>query len=176
MRSAGRILVVAILVLAGAGVAGLAASKTGLLDRLDAAYSTWSLKSRVKGYWDARVEGDIETVRGFIAPDSKRGKVGRAIKYLAYEIQEISMQEDTATVTLGIEYKVAVPGFTSDSDPARKDTLVHAWVRDGLTWYWQPAEPVGGEQLPPLPQPVEPQPESDSEIEPSPDPQQETQP
>ena len=60
MTSVGRVFVVTILVLAGAGVAGLAASKAGLLDRLDSRYAAWSLESRVEGHWDARVAGDRE--------------------------------------------------------------------------------------------------------------------
>jgi len=145
MKSVGRVFVVTILVLAGAGVVGLAASKAGLLDRLDSRYAAWSLESRVEGHWDARVAGDREAARAFIAPDAPKKTIGNALQYLSYDIESITIEGDKATVNVGIEFKLAVPGFTTDTDRPRKEKLVQTWVRDGFTWYWMPVELGGGD-------------------------------
>lgn len=145
MKSVGHVSVVTILVLAGAGVAGLAASMTGLLDRLDSRYAAWSLSSCVEGHWDARVAGDREAAQAFIAPEARKRTIGNAIQYTSYDVESIVIDGDTATVHLGIEYKLAVPGFSLDTDRPRPDKLVQTWVRDGFTWYWMPVELEGGE-------------------------------
>jgi len=146
MTSVGRVFVVTILVLAGAGVAGLAASKAGLLDRLDSRYAAWSLESRVEGHWDARVAGDREAARSFIAPDAKKRAVGNAIRITSYDIESITIEGDRATVNVGIEFKLTVPGFTTETDRPRKEKLAQIWVRDGFTWYWMPVEREGGDK------------------------------
>ena len=154
MKSVGRVFIVIILVLAGAGVVGLAASRAGLLERLDSRYAAWSLESRVDGFWDARVAGDREAARTFISPEARRRSVGNAITLLSYNIESISIEGDTATVNLEIEFKLAVPGFTLDTDKPRKDKIVQQWVRDGFTWYWMPAEQESGDK--PVFHPVDP--------------------
>lgn len=146
MKSVGRVFIVTILVLAGAGVVGLAASRAGLLERLDSRYAAWSLESRVQGYWDARVTGDREAARSFISPAARRRSVGNAINLLSYNIESIAIEGDAANVSLEIEFKLAVPGFTLDTDKPRKDKLVQTWVRDGFTWYWMPTELEGGDR------------------------------
>ena len=146
MKSVGRVFIVIILVLAGAGVVGLAASRAGLLERLDSRYAAWSLDSRVQGYWDARVSGDREAARTFISPEARRRSVGNAISLLSYTIESIAIDGDTANVNLEIEFKLAVPGFTLDTDRPRKDKLIQTWVRDGFTWYWMPTELEGGDK------------------------------
>jgi len=147
MKSFGRVFVVIILVLAGAGVAGLAASRSGLLDRIDSRYAAWSLTSRVGKHWDARLSGDREAARSFIAPDVKKRMIGNAVQYTSYAIDNIAIEGDSATVNLAVEYKLAVPGFTLETDRPRKDTLVQTWVRDGFTWYIVPEELEAGSTL-----------------------------
>jgi hypothetical protein len=139
MKSVGRVFVVTILVLAGAGVVGLAASKAGLLD------PAWSLESRVAGHFDARVAGDREAARAFISPEASKRTIGNAIQLLSYEIESITIEDDKATVNVEIEFKLAVPGFTTENDRPRKERLVQAWVRDGFTWYWMPVALEGGD-------------------------------
>jgi hypothetical protein len=154
MKSVGRVFVVIILVLAGAGVVGLAASRAGLLDRLDSRYAAWSLESRVEGYWDARVSGDREAARTFISPDAPRRSVGNAITLNSYKVEGITIDGDTAKVNVEIEFKLAVPGFTLDTDKPRKDKLIQTWARDGFTWYLVPVELPGGDK--PVWSPVDP--------------------
>jgi len=122
----------------GAGVLGFTATRTGLIDRLGSAYSTWSLNSRVEALWESRVEGNIEASKGYIVDLPNRSKVGSAVRYFGYEIKNVAIEGDTATVVLDIEYRVAVPGFYSESDPPVRREVVQRWVKLGRTWYWDP--------------------------------------
>lgn len=138
MKPAGRVLVVAVMLLAGAGVIGLAASRTGLVGRLDAAWASWSLDARVEGYWDRRVEGDVDSLRGYLHPASRQ-KLGNAIQYLDYAVEQIAIAGDSATVDVRVEYRLNVPGFTRDGERSRIEQVRQRWVREGRTWYWEPA-------------------------------------
>ena len=138
MKTGRGMLVGALVFVIGAGVLGFTATKTGLIDRLGAVYSSWSLNSRVEALWEVRIQGDLEGTREFVVDVPNRVRLGTSVRYFSYEIKDVIIEGDQATVILDIEYRIAVPGFFSESDPPVKTESVQHWVRDGRTWYWDP--------------------------------------
>ncbi len=163
-----KFLIVAVIVLAGAGVLGFAGSQFGLLDRLDDAYAEWSLKSRVSAFMDARVSGDLEETVGFVAETcSPCAQIGNMVNYRTMEIIDMQIEDDSATVRLQATYVIALPGFSFEKDQPRETVMIQIWTRIDRQWYWDPGPPptagVGvtvlpeGETRPDRPAPAPPQ-------------------
>ena len=99
---------------------------------------TESLEERVKGYWQARIQGQVEQAFAFEMPGSvekvaylKKG-LTTPITYTKSEILTMKEHDDEAEVGLQAEY--LLPGLT------RKVTssLTEKWVKINGQWYHQP--------------------------------------
>ena len=143
-----RLPMVVILILAAAVVAVFAGARGGFLGKARGAYDRWSLRSRVDALWESRLQGDMAKSERFVVNDGKpKAALGRAIRYLTYEVQEMKIEGEKATVSLSIRYRLDFPGFSRESDPAETAVMKQSWVRTGGDWYWDPG-PVPGSFLP----------------------------
>lgn len=147
-RSRHRPAVVAVLILAAVVVAGFAGVQGGVLKRARGAYDRWSLRSRVDALWESRLQGDIAKSERFVVNDGKpRAPLGGAVRYLAYEVQEMKIEGEKADVKLSIQYRVDLPGFSRETDPPETGVISQSWVRTGEGWYWDPG-PIPGSTQP----------------------------
>ena len=137
-----RLAVVAIVILAAATAAGFVSARGGVFKKVRGAYDRWSLRSRVDSLWESRLQGDLSKAAEFVINDGKpRVALGRAVRYLAYEVQEMTIEDEKAQVKLAIRYRLDLPGFSSEKDPPTTDVVKQTWVRSGGGWYWDPGFP-----------------------------------
>jgi hypothetical protein len=141
LKGRKRIVIVALVVLAAAGAAGFAGSRFGLFDRLDHARSEWSLRSRVKSLWDARVAGDLEKSNSFVIASCKpRATLGKAVRFLGYEVKQVDINDEVAEVSLAVDTRIDFPGLPAKMPGQGPQLIRQRWVRAGSTWYWDPGD------------------------------------
>ena len=154
-RSWSRPAVVAAVLLAVAALAAFAGVQGGFWGKARGAYDRWSLRSRVDALWESRLKGDILKSEKFVIDDGKpRAALGGAIRYLAYEVREMKIEDEKAEVHLRIQYRLDLPGFSEGSETPVAALVKQSWVRTGGDWYWDPG-PVSGS---PVPVRVDPEP------------------
>jgi hypothetical protein len=143
LKDRKRIGIIAVVVLAAAGAAGFAGSRFGMFSRLDHQLSEWSLRSRVRSLWNARVAGDLEKSNSFVIASCRpRAALGKAVRYLAYEVKRMDIHDDVAEVSLSVDAQIDFPGLTAKLPNQGPLLIEQRWVRAGTTWYWDPGDAV----------------------------------
>jgi hypothetical protein len=97
------------------------------------------LQSRVKGYWEARLNGDLEAMAEYVHP--QQGSVidpGMLITE-GYQLHGIELDGDTATAMLTVQSRLQHPMF---SERGREVELASKWVRYEGKWYLD-IQPIG---------------------------------
>jgi len=136
MNARRRVLMGTATVVVLGGAIGLAGAK-GWLEPLDRAYAEWSLRSRVAGFWNARIEGDNETASSYMHASQTRS-LGGAVRYFEFDINDVSIQDNVAHARVALTYKVALPGYAAEAAKPDRVELNQRWVREGWTWYLDP--------------------------------------
>lgn len=104
------------------------------------------LRERVSAYWKARVARD-KSVVDYYVPLEKRAEgtqigEGGAVRFDSFEITEVALTGDTASVTMSITSHI--DGNTPFPIPERvgRRTLRERWSRIDGVWYKQPSVPA----------------------------------
>lgn len=103
-----------------------------------------SVRARARGYWDARLKGDVQSVAPFVHPLQKAVTDNSVLITEAYEITGVKVEGDEALVGIKAKYRFKSPLMAKMS---RDITHQDKWVRYRGQWY-HAQHPVGlGEVL-----------------------------
>jgi hypothetical protein len=135
-------LIACVLVLVSGGLAVMAFGGMSWVDEMGLRGPQRTLERRIVGYWEARMEGNLEQIAQFVHPQQSSVLDPGMLSTEAYEINTISMEGEEATVALTVQSRLKHPIF---ADRQREVELASKWVRYEGKWYLD-IQPVGYHQ------------------------------
>jgi hypothetical protein len=91
-----------------------------------------ALSSRVRGYWNARVDNDLERMARFIHPLQGEVSDPGILVTNSYELRDLTIDGDSATAMLKVKSHLKHPIL---SNKEREVELHSRWVRYEGKWY-----------------------------------------
>jgi hypothetical protein len=122
-----------------------------------------ALRARVKGFWDARVARS-EKLSNFYLPPEKGGPPlaktidGTNVIWHEYEIDDVKIDGDTATVTIQGRVSLVLAKPVRVPEEMTRPRVSEIWHRTNGVWYREPVE-SGLRQHPKGPSPEQAQPQ-----------------
>jgi hypothetical protein len=128
------VLAIVVLVAAGGSFAALGGMKwlDGWGFRGDEAH----LRSRLVGYWEARVDDDLQALAEYAHPSETELMQSGLLATEAYELQGVTIDGDTAVAAVKITSRLRQAGFSAR---ARERVIQQGWVRVDGEWYQEPS-------------------------------------
>lgn len=126
-------------VLALGAIAVQALGGMAWLDSLGFRGEEHRLRHSIEAYWQARVEGDLSGMAAFMHPlQTDLVQPGLLITE-AYELLDLTLEEDQATASILVRSRVKHPRFSSI---VREGSIESRWVKYEGEWYLEP-QPIG---------------------------------
>ena len=123
------------LIIAASGFAFTTMGGMSWLDSMGLRGEDRLVRSRMVGYWDARVAADVESMADFIHPAQPMVFQSGMLITENYELQELEVEGDHAVATVKLTSRIKHALFSSKS---RDVTIQDGWVRYKGTWYKEP--------------------------------------
>jgi hypothetical protein len=127
-----KILIAAIVVLAVGGLTFESAGGMGWLESTGILGSERQLQSAIRGYWQARVEDDLNQMAEYVHPLQQGMYDPGLLKTTEYQLGALMIEGDTAKASLDVTFRIDHPSL---SHVERKKTLEDRWVRYEGSWY-----------------------------------------
>jgi hypothetical protein len=124
----------AVLLLAG-GASFAAFGGMTWLDSMGLRGSERQARTRIVGYWEARVANDPVKLAPFVHPSQQTLVSSGPLTTEAFEVQEVVVGGDTAVATVHIRARVRNALVTSGP---REVTVKDRWVRHEGQWFKEP--------------------------------------
>jgi hypothetical protein len=146
---------------AAAGALGWGATHPEWLGKLGLQSPERTLRSRIDGYWQARVQGDLSQMAQYIHPLQGGVPDPGMLVTESYELEDVQIDGDSAVAMLRVRSRLKHPILSARE---RDTELQSRWVRYEGQWY-QDVSPIGlnqaikmynGEWTPPTAAPTEP--------------------
>ncbi len=122
-----------VLVAGGAGV--MALGGMSWIDEMGLRGEERRVRSRMEGYWQARVAEDVDKMSKYAHPAQPIVPQPGTLITEAFEIEGIALDGERAVATTKIRTHIKHTQFTSKS---KEITLEDPWVRFDGTWYREP--------------------------------------
>jgi hypothetical protein len=129
-------IVLGIVVLVAAGTSFAALGGMSLIDAWGLRGAEPHLRSRVIGYWDARLDNDLQALAEYAHPSETEILQAGVLSTEAYELQGLDIDGDSAVATVKITARVLEAGFSART---RERVLRQGWVRVDGEWYQERA-------------------------------------
>jgi hypothetical protein len=138
-----KIVIVVVLLLAVGGAAFGALGGVAWLDSLGLRGQQRALESRLVGYWEARVDGDLDQLAKYFHPLQPAIPDPGLLITEDYQVNEIAIEGDRATAKLTVHSRLKHPILSTRDRTVELDSV---WVRYEGQWYLD-ARPVGFHEL-----------------------------
>jgi hypothetical protein len=127
-----KVLIVLAGVVAVAGITVQAMGGVAWLDSMGLRGQEKLVESRLKAYWDARVDGDLARMSEFIHPLQEAVPDPGMLVTESYEIADLTVAESVADARLQVKSRLKHPILSSRE---RDVELVNRWVKYEGNWY-----------------------------------------
>jgi len=96
-------------------------------------------ESRMRGYWEARVAGDLEALSNYLHPMQTQIVQPGMLVTEAYEIHGVAVDGERATASVKVRSRLKHPVLSAK---VREVELQSSWIKYEGQWYLEP-QPIG---------------------------------